>query len=398
MLLADVVLQYLVKQELSIERKLSAKLSNGDANTIHYLLKASFRFTPKLQIIDEFPEQLQLRHESIDVPIQGKSLNETVLYTIYPKTRGEYKFGAIKLMIETPIGLLLRLKHVAAENTVKVYPSIVQYKKFSFLAQNNRLEEAGVKKLRKLGSSTEFDQIKEFNRGDDVKRINWRATARRKQLMVNHYEDERAQNIYFLIDKGRMMHMPFNGLTLLDYSINSCLSLAGVAKGKGDKIGLITFSDVIGSWVPAKAKTSQLGLINEALYHQKIRSKETDFSRLYRNVRTRVNQRSMLILFSNFDSMVSLRRQLKYLKALARNHLLLIVSFENEEVKQLAHQVSSTEKEFYDQSIAERFIQEKQRIINELKVAGIHALLTSPEDLTVNSINKYLEIKSRNLL
>ena len=397
-LLVEIILLYSSSNSLTIERKIQDQLSNGDENEIEYSIKGNFRFIPNLQILDEYPIQLQLRNCALQLTPPSKNFESNYRYSIYPKTRGEYFFGNIKVLIGSKLGLLNKLSSFDRKLTIKVVPSIKQYKKFSFLAYTNRLEEVGVKKVRKVGSSTEFEQINEFQRGDNIKRINWKATARRTTLMVNHYEDQKAQNIYFLLDKGRMMHMPFKGLSLFDYAVNSSLSLAGIAKYKGDKVGLISFSDVIGSWIPAQSIGNQVSKISQELYHQKIRQKETDYSRLYKNIRLRMKGRSMLILYTNFDSMVSLNRQMKYLKAISKSHLLVVVSFLNEEIVELANQKTRGERNFFDQSIAERFLQEKQQINQELNLAGIYTISTLPEDLTVNSINTYLKVKSRGIL
>ncbi|MFT6946592.1 MAG: hypothetical protein ACJARP_001011 [Vicingaceae bacterium] len=397
-LLFDIIFLYVAPNELEIKRIVKEQLSNGDENTIEYEITGKFNFIPRLQLIDEYPAQLQLRNCILPIEINGKVFKQAVSYSIFPKQRGEYIFGHIKIMQSTKFGLLNKMVSFPKNETIKVVPSIQQYKKFSFLAYTNRLEEAGIKKVRKIGSSTDFEQINEFQRGDNIRRINWKATARRNTLMVNHYEDQKAQNIYFLLDKGRMMHMPFNGLSLFDYAVNSSLSMAGVARHKGDKVGLITFSDVIGTWLPAQSIGNQVSKISQELYHQKIRQKDTDFSRLYKNIRLRMKGRSMLILYTNFDSMVSLNRQMKYLKAISKSHLLVIVSFLNEEIVTLANHKTNGERNFFDQSIAEKFLQEKQRINQELNMAGIYTISTLPEDLTVNSINTYLKIKSRGLL
>lgn len=394
----DIYFLYLTKYQIDVAREINEKLSNGEENEIHYTVKGQFSFRANISIIDEFPVQLQLRNVSLPVLINEKQFETKLNYVISPKSRGKYHFGKIKLLIRSPFSLIQKLHSLHKEQTVRVYPSIIQYKRFSFLAHTNRLEEAGVKKVRKVGSSTEFVQIKEFQNGDEFKRINWKATAKAERIMVNHYEDEKAQNIYFIIDKGRLMHMPFDGLSLFDYAINSSLALSGVAKENGDKVGLITFSDIIGSWIPAKSKSAHINTINDALYHQKIRLKESDYSRLYRNIRTKIRERSIMILFTNFDSVVSLRRQLKYIKALSSHHVLIMVSFKNEEIKQLASQQVKSEGAYFDQSIAEKFLLEKQQIVNELNQSGVYTILSSPKDLTVNSINKYLEIKSRGLL
>ena len=133
------------------------------------------------------------------------------------------------------------------------------------LAVSNRLQEAGVKRIRRLGHSMEFEQIKEYVRGDDYRTINWKATARKDGLMVNNYTDERSQQIYCLINKGRVMKMPFAGMTLLDYAINASLVLSNVALVKQDKAGLITFAENLDTFILADKKPTQMNLLLETL-------------------------------------------------------------------------------------------------------------------------------------
>src|SRR5690606_31033362 len=129
--------------------------------------------------------------------------------------------------------------------------------------------------------SYEFEQIKNYVPGDDVRQINWKSTARHQQLMVNQYEDEKSQSIYNIIDKSRSMLMPFNKLSLMDYSINTSLMISNIALKKHDKIGLITFSDIIGSAIKADRKFGQLNIILEKLYKQKERDLESNYEYLY---------------------------------------------------------------------------------------------------------------------
>lgn len=394
----DFLFLYFISYKLIINREVEEKLSNGDVNEINYKIEGDFKIPFYIELLDEYPAQLQLRKTSLKFKAKGKNFTLSIPFEINPKTRGEYAFGRVKALISTPFGVIQKLQSFSCEQKVKVYPSIKQLKKYSFLAFTNRLEEVGIRNIRKVGNASEFDQIKEFKLGDDIKHINWKATARRNQLMVNHYEQERSQNIYLIVDKGRMMHMPFNGMTLFDYSVNAALSMAGVAKQKGDKVGFVSFSNVIGTWLPSKSSPNVVSEITEALYHQGARKKESDFSRLYKNARLRINSRSFLILFTNFESIVSLNRQMKYLKSLAKNHLVIMILFQNQEIVELSRKKESSETAYFDQTMAEKFIQEKQLIARELNKNGIYTVLTSPENLTISVINKYLELKSRNLL
>ncbi|RYF93630.1 MAG: DUF58 domain-containing protein, partial [Chitinophagaceae bacterium] len=237
--------------------------------------------------------------------------------------------------------------------------------------------------------------IKEYVRGDDFRTINWKATARKDALMVNNYTDERSQQIYCIINKGRVMKMPFGGMTLLDYAINASLVLANVALVKQDKAGLITFNHQLDTFIQADKKTTQMNLLLETLYRQTTQFLESDFEKLFSVIRNRVTNRSLLIMFTNFESVESLQRELPALKRIARYHLLLVVFFENTELKTLKERKASTLEDIYIKTIAEKFSFEKKLMVKELHKNGILSILTTPENLTVNTVNKYLELKTR---
>jgi uncharacterized protein (DUF58 family) len=268
-------------------------------------------------------------------------------------------------------------------------------RRYQLLAISNRLSEIGVKKIRRIGHSMEFEQIREYIQGDDIRTLNWKATARRNQMMVNSYTDEKSQQVYCVIDKSRVMKMPFNNLSLLDYAINASLVLSNVALLKQDKAGLISFAEEIGNFLPASGKATQMNSILEILYRQKTRYLESDFEKLYTLVRQRITQRSLVVLFTNFESLTALHRQMIYLRKIARNHLLMVVFFENTELTQRLGQPADDLEEVYTQTIAAKFAYEKKLIVSELQHYGIISILTPPEELTVNTVNKYLEMKAR---
>jgi uncharacterized protein (DUF58 family) len=232
-------------------------------------------------------------------------------------------------------------------------------------------------------------------RGDDYRTIYWKATARLGDFIVNTYSDERSQQVYCIINKGRVMKMPFAGMTLLDYAINASLVLSNVALQKQDKAGLITFAQQLDAFVAADKKPTQINNILETLYKQQTNFLEPDFEKLFSVVRNRITQRSLLVLFTNFESFESLERELPSLKKLARYHLLMVVFFENTELKELTESKAATTEDIYIKTIAEKYRYEKQLIVKELQKYGIISVLSTPQRLTVSSLNKYLELKNK---
>lgn len=390
----DALILFIKKDGINAERLVSERFSIGDENPVHIRIINNYGFKIKASIIDEIPIQFQERKWLRKIHIEP--LTEYILdYSLVPDTRGEYLFNNINIYINGPLGLVKRRYIFSANQTVKVYPSYIQMRRYQLLAVSNKLQDAGVKKIRKIGHSMEFEQIKEYVRGDDYRTINWKATARKSGLMVNNYTDERSQQIYCLINKGRVMKMPFQGLTLLDYSINAALVLSNVALVKQDKAGLVTFEKNIDTFLPADKKPTQMNLVLETLYRQQTDFLEADFEKLFSVIRQRVTNRSLLVLFTNFESMESLEREMPALKKMARYHLLLVVFFENTELKKLTGSPADSLEQIYIKTIAEKFAYEKRLMVKELHKNGIPSILTTPENLTVNTINKYLELKTR---
>jgi len=396
--LVGVDLILLFKQKgISASRILPEKLSNGDDNPIELTLQNNYNFKTSLLIIDELPFQYQKRDFEINTQLKAHD-KKKITYTLRPLERGEYYFGNLNIYANSTIGLVTRRFQFAKDAMVPNYPSFLQLRKYMLLAFSNKLFEYGLKKIRRIGHTMEFEQIKDYVNGDDIRNINWKATAKRNQLMVNQFQDERSQPIYNVIDKGRAMKMPFEGLSLLDYAINATLVISNVALKKQDKAGMFTFSRKVENKVSAERRPSQMNKILETLYNVNTDFSESDFSRLYIDAKRSLTQRSLLLLYTNFETLDALHRQLPYLKAIAQNHLLVVIFFENTELHKLTKIVASNTFEIVQKTVAEKFMYEKKLIVNELQKHGIQSILTAPEHLTINTINKYLEIKARGLL
>jgi uncharacterized protein (DUF58 family) len=393
----DAILLFRVRKGMDGERLAPEKLSNGDENKITVALQSFYTFPLQLRVFDEIPHQFQRRDLEFKLKLIAGEKKE-FSYFLHPVKRGEYSFGSVNVLIASPLGLLYRRFKFSNDKVVPVYPSYIQMRKYELLAISQNLQNTGIKKIRRIGHNQEFELIKEYISGDDFRTVNWKATARKNKLMVNQYQDERSQQMYSLIDKGRIMQMPFEGMSLLDYAINASLVISNIAIKKSDKAGLVTFQDRVSTLLPASKRNNQMSIIQETLYNQKTAFLETDYSSLYVSLRRSLSQRSLLLLFTNFESLFGLHRQLPYLKNLARQHLLVVIFFENTELKQLIEEKAEGLKEIYHKGVAERLAYEKKLIVVELQKHGIQSILTTPQKLTINTINKYLELKARNLI
>ncbi|WP_460219507.1 DUF58 domain-containing protein [Psychroserpens sp. MEBiC05023] len=393
----DTIILFAAQNGVKGKRLLPEKFSNGDQNPVNLVIHNYYTFDVHIKIIDEIPEQFQVRDFSIERKLSASSTTE-LEYKLRPVERGEYHFGKLNIYVTSVFGLIAR-RFTADDNAmVPTYPSFMQLRKYDLMAISNNLQQYGIKKIRKIGHTMEFEQIKDYVLGDDLRTINWKATAKRNQLMVNQFQDEKSQPVYSIIDKGRVMKMPFDGLTLLDYAINSALVISNVALKKQDKAGILAFSKKVENIVVAERRTSQMNLILETLYNTSTDFYESDYSRLYADCKRNITHRSLMLLYTNFETLDGLHRQLPYLKGIAKNHLLVVIFFKNTELNTLITEKAETVQQAYDKVIAEKFAFEKRLIVNELQKYGIQSILTSPENLTIDTINKYLEIKARGLL
>ncbi|AWH86763.1 DUF58 domain-containing protein [Flavobacterium album] len=393
----DFLLLFASNQRFEGSRTMPEKLSNGDENPVAVKLESGYSFPVSLKVIDEIPVQFQIRNFQVYKKLDAGG-TASFEYFLRPTERGEYYFGSLNVYASSPLRLVARRFIFDKGQMVPTYPSYIQLKKYDLMAFSNKLFQYGLKKIRRIGHTMEFEQIKEYVGGDDIRTINWKATAKKNQLMVNQFQDEKSQNVYMAIDKGRVMKMPFNGLSLLDYAINSTLVLSNIILKKQDKAGMFTFSKRVENRVAAERRSSQMQRILDTLYNIKTDFFESDFGRLYADIKKNITQRSLIVLYTNFETLDGLKRQLPYLKGIARNHLLVVVFFENVELEDLMQKKAGNIQEIYDQVIAEKFAFEKRLIVNELKKYGIYSVLTKPENLTIDSINKYLEIKARGIL
>lgn len=393
----DILMLYKVKQGISARRILPDKFSNSDNNPVPITIKNKYGFKAIIDVIDELPIQFQKRDFSYKTEINPKQLIDFE-YLVRPVDRGEYYFGHLNIYVSSILRIIKRKYQFQNQQMVMVYPSIIQMQKYDFLAISNALTEIGLKKIRRIGNTSEFEQIKEYVRGDDFRTVNWKATAKHAQLMVNQFQDEKSQPIYSIIDSGRVMKMPFNGLKLLDYAINSTLAFSNVALKKHDKVGMVSFSKQIETFLPAVNKLTYLNRILDALYNVNTLFTDSDYSLLYAQLKRKVTHRSLLLLYTNFEHLSALKRQMAYLQAISKKHMLVVILFENTELDSIINENAEDLQSIYHKTIAEKFAYEKRLMVKELQKHGIQSILTPPKKLTINTINKYLEIKARGLL
>ncbi len=388
------ILLYSSRHKLEATRAVQSMLGLSDENPVTLLVQNRGSIRVHIDLYDEIPHVFQKRdfHEMF---ILEPNTEKKLVYFLRPIERGHYHFGLLNSITSTWIRLVERRECLAQPQTVAVYPSILQMKKYELMAFARISSFDGIKKIRRIGHSYEFEQIKSYTLGDDIRSINWKATGRKNQLMVNQYEDEKAQQIYTIIDKSRSMHMPFNGLSLLDYSINTSLVISNIALKKSDKAGLITFSHRMGSTLKADRSPLQLKKILHALYQEKPQAFEANYELLYHGIKQVIKSRSLLFLYLNFESSYAMERALPVLRKINIQHLLVVMIFENTELMEYSKKEAEYVSDIYAQTIAHKLITEKKQIVSKLRKNGIQVVLSKPEDISINTLNKYLALKAK---
>lgn len=389
----DLLLLFLPGKPLDMHRQTGDKWSLGDHNRVKVTLKNRTPLVWRCLIIDELPVELQERRFSLRMTLGPFAEDETE-YTVKPLKRGLYEFGQLRVILRSPLGLLGRRVSSVEPAEVAVYPSIIQMKRYGLYTVNRLARFYGVKRMRRIGMSYEFEQIKDYVQGDDIRHINWKATGKTTALKTNHFIEERAQPVYMVIDKSRPMNLAFDGMTLLDYAINAGLVISHVALQKGDRAGLITFSDRLGSGLRADNNPGQMKRIMDALYAEKYRSTEADYEFLYNAVKRVSSGRSLMLLFTNFESMYALQRALPVLRKLNSSHLLVVIFFTNAEVEEFAFSPASNLNGIYTRMVARQMVADKRQMAIELANHGIQSVVCRPGELTINTLNKYLELKA----
>jgi uncharacterized protein (DUF58 family) len=328
---ADTLVVFLFVKKPKYEKHYQERLSLGDENSISVTLSNIGGFTFNYLLYEGFPTEMAERKLFFADKIKPQeSITHTYVYT--PKKRGVFSFGDAYLLVHSLFGLIERRFVFPHSNPIHVYPSVIQMKKYELMLFQQSKVQSGLKRVRRIGMTKEFEQIRNYVQGDEIKSINWKATSRKNELMVNQFQEEKAQNIYCIVDKGRVMQMQSEGLTMLDYSINSSLVLANICLIKSDKVGLFTFSHKLGASLVAENKKTQLKKIMDLLYNQQTFFRDSNYELLQQHVNDKVKNRSLLLLFTNFETLDGLNRQLKYLRGIAKNHLLVVVFFKNSEL------------------------------------------------------------------
>ncbi len=378
-------------------RVVSDRLSLGTENRIEIHLHSRSRLSLTLLVKDDPPWQFNtpVRQQRLRLaPFDARRIS----YVTIPQARGDYQFGDLHLRGRSRLGLSWWQRRIPAEEQVKVYPDLLQIRRYDLLARSDRLLQVGFRRLRHLGEGTEFESLREYVPDDDFTDIDWKATARRNKPITRQYEIERSQNVILMVDAGRMMCAELNGMSKLDYAINAALMLAYVAVQKDDAVGLVVFADEIQSFVPPRKGSAQVGRLLEQLYAVQPTMQEPDYAAAFSLLANRARKRALIVVFTDLIDPQASRQLLAHTAALYPHHLPLVVTLRDPRLHGLAGQIPQQESDAYQRAVAADLLTHRQEALSALRQRGASIIDALPERLTVSAVNRYLALKARGRL
>ncbi|RPJ01676.1 MAG: DUF58 domain-containing protein, partial [Chloroflexi bacterium] len=329
-----------------------------------------------------------------------------LMYMVRPLKRGDYSFGSLNIRWNSPMNLWVRQAVVPAAVPVKVYPNLHEMRKVELLARRDQLAEMGLRNVRLHGEGTMFESLREYTPDDPYRSINWKATARRGHPISTDYEPERSQRVMIALDVGRMMRSPIHvhdpggvswDMAKVDFVINSVLLFSYVATLKGDQVGLLVFADRVQHYVAPRAGGEHFRKLLEVMYALESQPVEADYGRALSYLGLQNKKRSLVVLFTDLSGSRASEALLRYLPPLFPRHLPMLVTIRDPAIDQETGQQPTDSDKVYRRMVAEQLVAERRLLLEQLHHRGIITLDVDAEHVTMAAINRYLQLKAREL-
>ncbi len=383
--------------QIEAERLNDTRLSLGANNLITVLLANRTPRPLSVTVRDEYPHQFPADAVTVAGILPPYDILEAT-YHVRPVQRGDYQFGDINLRYRSVLQLFVRQARYSATAEVRVYPNVLEVRKYDLLAQKGLLFEIGLRQNRMLGVGTEFERLREYRTDDEFRRINWKATARRGKPVTTEYQTERSQYVMCVLDTGRLMRPPIGDLAKLDYVINTTLLLAYVALLKGDHVGLLTFADQVQTYLTPRNQRQQFYVMLESLYNVQFQPVEASYTHALSYLGIKQRRRSLVVIFTDLVTLDAARPLIASTARLARRHLPLVVTISDPNITHYAGQAITSSDDVYTRATAELLLNERKVVLDTLHRNGVLTLDVPADKLTISVINRYLELKARGKL
>jgi len=380
-----------------VTRLHDTKLSLGAENPIRVKVRSLRRRSTTFWLRDEPPDGFRVSERVLAGEVGPRRTWEGVYY-VRPLRRGDYGFGNLTLRWLGPMGLMMRQATIQAAAPVKVYPNLIDVRRYDLLLRRNRLQELGLRNTRLFGEGTEFERLRDYLPDDDFRRIDWKATARRNRPVTIEYQTERSQTLIAVMDTGRMMQSPIADIAKLDYVINAVLLLGYVATGVGDKIGMMTFADDVQQYLAPRQGRGQFYQMLERLYGVEAQPVEPDYRRALGYLALKQRKRSLIVIFTDLSGGLTMDSLVAHMPTLARRGLPLVVTISDPDVYAAARQFPKNSLAVYQRAMAARLLDERRLALDTLRRKGVLTLDVPANQLSWSVINRYLELKGRGRL
>lgn len=377
-----------------LSREHDSKLSLGADNPVTVRLRNPFTRPVTFWLRDEPPDDFKVDQRILSGTVGPRALWQAT-YHVHPLRRGDYAFGNLNLRWPGPLGLVVRQGRLAADRPVKVYPNLLDVRRYDLLLKQNRLQEIGLRNARVMGQGHEFERLREYLPDDEYRRINWKATARRNRPITVQYQTERSQNIIALIDTGRMMQSPIADMAKLDYVVNAVLLLSYVATGMGDKVGVMTFADRVDHFLPPRPGRGQFYGMLELLYGVTAQPVEPDYRQPFAYLALKQRKRALVVIFTDWSGGATMQSLVGCVGMVARYSLPLVVTISEPDIHVAALSRPGDSLTAYQRAAAMQYLDERQITLNALQRQGILTLDVPANQLSIAVIKRYLELKER---
>jgi uncharacterized protein (DUF58 family) len=388
-----------VRPLVVVERRAPAVFSVGRANVVTLEVSSLSRRRLRVQVKDD----LFFGAEGSDLPVEmdlGPRKRAVGTYRVCPTRRGAYELGDHFVRYSSPLGLLIRQTRIRARSPVKVYPDVALVRTYELLARQDR--DAALVRTRMRGGESEFERLRDHQKDDEFRRIDWKATARRQKLIARDYQLERNQNVLCILDCGRLMTAESDGLSHFDHALNANLMMAHVAARSGDQVGLLAFADQVLRYLPPAGGARAGHRLIQASYDLHPTLVESNYAAAFDLLAVRLRKRSLVVLFTQLVDDVAAQSVLRLMRGLVPRHLPLFVLFRDLEVDELAEPRVLPPVEppidLYVRSAAAEINLWREKVVRDLKAGGALVLHVPPKKLTPALVSRYLEIKARQLL
>ncbi|MGN7400235.1 DUF58 domain-containing protein [Cytobacillus praedii] len=383
------------KKELSFKRIAPAEMERGIAYQVKIEIKNNSPYSLSFRLIDGVPQSFIQQF-----PLKGiVSMQSTVLavYEVIAPVRGEYRIDKIYFRYSSPLGLWEKQITIEQDDSIKVIPDLTETKQYLENAQKFLLYE-GVKIRKQQSGVGEFAKIRSYVVGDDPRNINWRQTAKLREVMTNEYEPEHGKHVTILIDCGRMMGAELKKGNRLEKSLEAAITVAAAALQKGDYVSVLAFSKDVKVFVPAGKGMAHLQTILQAVYSIEVDAAESNYAAVLHYLETMQKKRSFILLFSDVRTFLHEESALSYLKRIRQRHLFLMIGIEDRTLqKRIQMQPENTQMAMI-KSIAQQQMLFKKKEKIKWEKQGLQMIEAREERLATAAVSSYIDIMNRNLL